>query len=81
MLGGVAKAGAEHRSDSNTASGTAFHLSSGLGRAYCNFALCLLRRVSAHFVEVPGKPKPTTTFLIKFDQSVIQREAMNKQQR
>lgn len=36
-------------------------------------------RVSAHFVEQRDKPKPTTTFLIKFNASVMQREAINKQ--
>jgi hypothetical protein len=29
-------------------------------------------------VEQREKPKPTTTFLIKFDPSVMQREAINK---
>ena len=38
-------------------------------------------RVSAHFVESRDRPKPTTTFLIKLDPSVMQREAIIKQQR
>ncbi|KAF8072777.1 trappc5 [Scenedesmus sp. PABB004] len=32
-------------------------------------------RVSAHFVEQPGGSKPSTTILIKFDASVMQRQA------
>eukprot|EP00882_Tetradesmus_deserticola_P015907 GHRQ01016963.1.p1 GENE.GHRQ01016963.1~~GHRQ01016963.1.p1 ORF type:complete len:203 (+),score=77.37 GHRQ01016963.1:626-1234(+) len=32
-------------------------------------------RVSAHFVEQPSSSKPTTTILIKFDESVMQRQA------
>jgi hypothetical protein len=32
-------------------------------------------RVSAHFVEQPSSNKPTTTILIKFDESVMQRQA------
>jgi hypothetical protein len=32
-------------------------------------------RVSAHFVEQPSSNKPTTTILIKFDASVMQRQA------
>ncbi|GAX80659.1 hypothetical protein CEUSTIGMA_g8094.t1 [Chlamydomonas eustigma] len=38
-------------------------------------------RVSAHFVESRDRPKPTTTFLIKLDTLVMQREALVKQQR
>lgn len=39
--------------------------------------LCVCCRVSAHFVEQPSKEasKPTTTILIKFDASVMQRQA------
>lgn len=38
---------------------------------------CCAHRVSAHFVEQPSKEssKPTTTILIKFDASVMQRQA------
>lgn len=32
-------------------------------------------RVTAHFVSVPGQPRPRTTLLIKFDAEVMQREA------
>jgi hypothetical protein len=32
-------------------------------------------------VESRDRPKPTTTFLIKLDPSVMQREAIMKQQR
>lgn len=32
-------------------------------------------RVTAHFVPVKGQAKPKTTFLMKFDASVLQREA------
>ncbi|KAH7623929.1 hypothetical protein Ndes2526B_g01179 [Nannochloris sp. 'desiccata'] len=31
-------------------------------------------RVTAHFVQVEGHPRPRTTILMKFDQSVMQRE-------
>jgi hypothetical protein len=42
--------------------------------AVCPLCRC---RVSAHFVEQPSKEasKPTTTILIKFDASVMQRQA------
>jgi hypothetical protein len=40
-----------------------------------------LCRVSAHFVESRDRPKPTTTFLIKLDPLVMQREALIKGQR
>lgn len=35
-------------------------------------------RVSVHFVDIPGVQKPQTTILMKFDKSVMQREARLK---
>lgn len=32
-------------------------------------------RVTAHFVPVPGQPRPKTTILMKFDASVLQRDS------
>ena len=31
--------------------------------------------VSAHYVEIPGQPKPQTTILMKFNPTVMEREA------
>lgn len=44
--------------------------------------MCLLAlpcRVTAHAVQVKDQPKPKTTLLMKFDQSVLDRERRQPQ--
>lgn len=43
----------------------------------CNTAM-YFGRVSVHFVEVAGSSKPQTTILMKFEGSVMRREARLK---